>query len=447
MSTQDPPNPSGIRARVAGTLAAQLTVAIVAAFGGVLAARALGAEGRGQLAQGLLWANILALLMDFGLGFAFAFFARGAATDLSRLWTVALVWAFASGTSTVAIATVAILKTSAAASPLTALLACFAVPFVLVGGFQAYLLLGRGDVRGHNWVRAATAILYTAGIGAVALTGQSGPVPYAAAFLVSHVLGAGLGGYLLRAKHGARTIRVLGRLRPLVAYALKTQVASFAAQANLRLDQLVISFVASASDLGRYVVAVAFASMIGPLFSAVATVALADGAQGKPAGPHALRILKWTALAGLAITLPAIAVAPILLPWLFGKAFASAVAPARILLAASLPQGLNAVMGNLLRVAGRPGSPTIAECGGLLVTCALLPPFLVRYGLNGAALVSLASYLTVCCLQGWFLARATADPPASRATDPLAAPLARTPAAGTPPGSQDGESQRASLAP
>ena len=45
-----------------------------------------------------------------------------------------------------------------------------------------------------------------------------------------------------------------------------------------------------------------------------------------------------------------------------------------------------------MRADGRPGSPGLAEAGGLIVTVAALPFAIPRWGITGAAWVSVASY-------------------------------------------------------
>src|SRR5262249_38652466 len=89
----------------------------------------------------------------------------------------------------------------------------------------------------------------------------------------------------------------------------------------------------------------------------------------------------------------------------FGKHYGPAVSSAQILMFAGLFQGLNAVLGNSLRGRGRPSLPAVAEGAGAVLTVLLLYILLPRLGIVGAAIASVAAYLTVTLLEFGFVAR------------------------------------------
>jgi O-antigen/teichoic acid export membrane protein len=111
-----------------------------------------------------------------------------------------------------------------------------------------------------------------------------------------------------------------------------------------------------------------------------------------------LRELKQTLalMAGLSIPLAAIMwlVASFVIPKVFGADFIGAVRSANILLIGGLILGVNYVLSNSLRATGNPGAPAFGEGVGLLVTVLLLPVALPRWGIVGAAWVSVGSYAT-----------------------------------------------------
>jgi O-antigen/teichoic acid export membrane protein len=86
------------------------------------------------------------------------------------------------------------------------------------------------------------------------------------------------------------------------------------------------------------------------------------------------------------------------IPALYGAAFVDAVRPASILLMGGLFLGINYVSSNCMRADGRPGAPVLAEAGGLVVTILALPFVLPRWGITGAASVSVASYATTAVI-------------------------------------------------
>jgi len=89
---------------------------------------------------------------------------------------------------------------------------------------------------------------------------------------------------------------------------------------------------------------------------------------------------------------------PFLLPLLFGVEFSDAVLPAIILLVAIVILGFNYVLSDGLRGMGHPGSTSIAEFTGTVVTIAGLVVLLPRFGIYGAALTSVLSYLSVAAI-------------------------------------------------
>jgi O-antigen/teichoic acid export membrane protein len=85
----------------------------------------------------------------------------------------------------------------------------------------------------------------------------------------------------------------------------------------------------------------------------------------------------------------------------YGAAFASAVTPARIILAGLALEGVAAVITAYLYGAGRPGLNSCAMAAGLVVTVALDLLLIPRHGAVGAAIASAAAYATVAATLAW----------------------------------------------
>jgi O-antigen/teichoic acid export membrane protein len=165
--------------------------------------------------------------------------------------------------------------------------------------------------------------------------------------------------------------------------------------------------------LGKYVVAVAMASTVGPIYTTLAIVALPqvtrqpDAAAG---GRESVRYFQLGVLVGGPLLLLAALLMPWLLPLLFGDQYPGAVLPAQILMIAALSQGTDIVLSNCLRGLGRPGLPAIGEGAGVLVTVVLLFVLLPLLGAVGAALTSLLAYTATAGAQMVFVTRAAGLP-------------------------------------
>ncbi len=83
----------------------------------------------------------------------------------------------------------------------------------------------------------------------------------------------------------------------------------------------------------------------------------------------------------------------LLLPRLYGAAFAPAVSPACVLLIGLAVEGGAAVASAYLLGVGRPGLNTAAMGAGVVVTIALDVLLIPRHGALGAAAASSAAYL------------------------------------------------------
>ena len=90
--------------------------------------------------------------------------------------------------------------------------------------------------------------------------------------------------------------------------------------------------------------------------------------------------------AGLAL------VTPVVLPLVFGRAFAPAVPSALILVAAGAVLAVGNLSGDILRGLGAPRWPLFSQLAGLPVTAGLLVLLLPRWSIAGAAVTSLVAY-------------------------------------------------------
>jgi len=183
----------------------------------------------------------------------------------------------------------------------------------------------------------------------------------------------------------------------LLKYGARSYIAGLSWIANARIDQFIMSFSISASQLGIYAVAVSYAGVLFPILGALANVLFPHIAGVKPqiAVRKIWNALSVTLLLGImGATILAI-LAPWGIPWLFGEAFYASVPPTRLLLIGSIFLGGNYVLGDGLRGLNKPGLPSIGETIGLVATISGLLILLPSMGIMGAAWTSLASYSIV----------------------------------------------------
>lgn len=185
------------------------------------------------------------------------------------------------------------------------------------------------------------------------------------------------------------------RLGPLFRYGLKAMPGSVGTLFNNRLDQLIIAPMVSFGDLGLY--AVAAGTSLTPAFLTMSMAANAfatvekDADRGRRASAAtAIRrgiLVSALAAAGLAL------ITPVLIPLVYGSAFVGAIGPTIILLGGSVAWGGQLVAAQCANALGRPSYSSVSEVIGVLVTVVGLVIFVPLYGIVGAAVVSVATYV------------------------------------------------------
>jgi len=393
----------------ASTVAANAAILLLGAVSGVLAARLLGPEGRGELAVIILWPSAVVYLVgSFGLHDAATYFAARHPERLNAVFTLLQVLGLAQTVVFGALAYFLLPVVLAGHRPEVISLTRLFVLFFPAGFNSLYLLKllqGRLLIRQYNLARVFVAAWYTALLVGLYLLGRVS-LPW---IVAGQLVGYGLS-WLLHAHFVARSLRPRWEwdpslLSPMLRYGLKAQFSLTSSYLNLRLDQLVMSVWLPPQALGYYVVAVVVAEPVQSIPAAIGMVTLpAAAAQEHPAGAQrvmqqSLRVV--AALLALSVG-PLLLLVPYLIPFFFGETFAPAVSACRVLLLAAIPMAFVMVLNDSLRALNRPQVPGYAALIGNGVTLILLTLLLPRLGLLGAAYASLAAYTTSLVFLLWY---------------------------------------------
>ncbi len=394
------------------TLAANAAILLLGAVSGVLAARLLGPEGRGELAVIVVWPSAVVYLVgSFGLHDAATYFAARRPERLNAVFTLLQVLGLAQTVVFGALAYFLLPAVLAGHRPEVISLTRLFLLFFPAGFNSLYLLKllqGRLLIRQYNLARVFMAAWYTALLVALYFLGRVS-LPW---IVAGQLVGYGLG-WLLHACFVARSLRPRWEwdpslLAPMFRYGLQAQFSLTSSYLNLRLDQLVMSVWLPAQALGYYVVAVVVAEPVQSIPAAIGMVTLpAAAAQEQPAGAQrvmqqSLRVV--AALLALSVG-PLLLLVPYLIPFFFGETFAPAVSACRVLLLAAVPMAFVLVLNDSLRALNRPQAPGYAGLVGNGVTLVLLALLLPRYGFLGAAYASLAAYSASLAFLLWYVNR------------------------------------------
>jgi len=395
--------PGAPRALMSGslgtTLFASIAIQALNVITGIVLARALGPQSRGEVAAILLWTLLVLTAGQIGLPEAVTYeTARGSVRARAVVGTamrscVVLSLALMGVGALVLTATLSRYGTSVRT---TGYIFLAVMPLYVGANVGTAALQGLRAMGAFNAARSAVPLVTASVLVGLAATGtltvRTAIYAYLATYLVALVTSV----VLLRSRRLWSFDFDRSTLRPLLSYGARSQVSFVTSTLTERLDLLLISVVLGATKLGLYVVAVTLTSGAALAASTVGLVAfpqVAGLAPGPERAEAARRFILLALALSTAIALPIFALTPQLLDVLFGQAFTSVANVCRVLIAASVFLALGQLLASVLRGLGRPLDSGIAGAVGLAVTIVLLAALLPTLGLMGAAITSLVAYI------------------------------------------------------
>lgn len=379
---------------------------------GILTARVLGPEGKGNYAFAMLVPHLAVNVSMLGLTTALVFFvARDRRQAGSALGTSLAVVLAVAGTCTGALLLLA-RSLNSGNSP-TALLSvtAWAIPALAGYGLCRHALLGLERMSGVYVLNALDKAILLALLLAATLAGRGA----LANFCLLYSISAGVGFALAL----ALTLPALGgRLRVSRSYAgsslrygLRSHLGWLAEILNYRLDMLIVQLLGGAVTLGFYSVAVSIAETLWLIPNCVSVVLLphlvARGAKGSVSTPLVCRALLLMSLlggVGLAVLgLP-------LVVGLYGQAFEPAFAPLALLLPGVALYSIVRPLGADFAARGKPGLASAAAGVSLLLTVVLDVSLIPAFGAEGAAAASTLAYAARAVLMVYLYTRLAGVP-------------------------------------
>ncbi|HJS32473.1 MAG TPA: oligosaccharide flippase family protein [Alphaproteobacteria bacterium] len=359
---------------------------------GLLAARLLLPEGRGELAAIMLWAGLVAELGSLGLYDALLYRAASGLARPRALFAAMAMFTLMLSAALIAIGLVVMLVVFADDAPELRRLALFYLagylPSYLAALFVAALFQGRIEMLAWNVVRALVPAAYLIAIGVALLLGSADVAGFAWAFVAAHVASTALGLALAAGRGWIGFSAEWSELRALLAYGIKVHVGELLNTVRQRLDQALVSLWLPASDLGLYVVALTVANAPQILVHTIANVAFPKiSQQTTPEGKLVVfgRYFRFAMATTLATVALLAGLSGWLVPLLFGAPFAPAVPVTYILLLGALPFAAKLMFIQALKAWDRSLLISRAELYGLAVAAGALVVLLPRLGLAGAA--------------------------------------------------------------
>lgn len=374
------------------SLAGNFAVGIAALVSGGALARGLKPDGRGLVAEAMLWPTLLIATTSVVNLQALTYFAarvgrRSVPAGLLASAMLSLVMMPAAVAINYLVLGAAGKQSLLAANiyvmhiPFSLALTCFAAPVLAEGRLAAYW-----SIRIFTAAAGAVAVLLLIAIHRLT------PSNYMVSVVLVNVLAAVFAAFAMgRAGMGAfRVERPL--ITDIVRFGSKVIIVATPSQIRQRLDLMMMSVLFSSASLGLYATAIAWAAIVGMAGVGLSTTmfsrSVAAGG-GTPRDLSALLIQYRRACVVIAVTGLVLAGAAPLGMWMvFGREFLPAAVPAMILCIGAVISSATGLLDELARGIGRPGMPVIPETIGAVVAAALLALLLLPLQAIGAALVS-----------------------------------------------------------
>lgn len=380
------------------TLVSSVAILGLSMITGVLAARQLGAAGRGELAAIVVIAQTLGWIFTMGCFQSVVFHTSRGEQDAG---TIAATWvavAIPLGVAGIVIGQLLVGPLTSAQSAQTETLArlwLLTIPLTPMTEAFSGVLVAKRDFGAVNTLKiiqaGLLAVAYLALWVAGEFTIQAVLVSLLATSLVYLVLLIIRSRKHMRLSRPSRAVGISG-----LWYGLRAHGNNVGGQLTARLDLAIMPAILAASSVGIYSVAANLSTIVISVAGSMAMIALPLASAGDDRSLRRVcKSLHATLVVGMAIAVGLGVLAGLLVPLIYSDQFAASVEPLRILLpGAVLFAAANILISGLYGL-GRPATGVIAQAIGALITVVGLLLFLRSGGVRAAAIVSTISYTSV----------------------------------------------------
>lgn len=397
-----------------------------AAVAAVLAARALGPDGRGILALEITLVTLSMGLLTTSVALAgrLHLVSEDDPVTTQQFFGLGVVVVAVQGVVCLLIALV-LLPAVDAEQTFRSLVVLELYGMVLVAAFlSTSVLYAYGKFSQAGALESGAAIVTCVVTAALLVADVDDAVWYLAAFACGATIEllAGIG-FHLRAGRLLRPRVDVAAWRMLLRTGLPATGLGVAQSATYRLDRYIVGLYLAPAAVGVYAVAGTITELMRLVPFAVGQVLLHRVASNRLAERFERQVHALT-LAMSAGTAVVIALtAPYVIPRVFGHDFAGAVTPLRILLIGEVAVSSFLIDSSILMGRRRVGAAATAAIVALIVVTALDVAFIPGYGLAGAAWASVGGYWVMAAISR----RQVGRTPASPVTDEVSARLSAAP--------------------
>ncbi len=389
----------GSVAATAQTMITMVGILAINVLTGIITARTLGPEGRGEQAALILWPEFMANVITLGIPSALVYNLRRYPEERSNFFSAAVILCSILGIGS---ATVGILflpqwlsqyptETIRMAQLLMPIVPIFLLAQLFALALDASSQFAISNIGRYMMPLGTLLLLY-------GLVISHNITPYTAA--LAYIL-PGIVVFLSRVAYLRKVFKfqwsgLTKTYRRLMSYGVRSYGVELVKTLSGKLSQVVIVGLLSSSNLGIYVVALNLSRMMNVFQTSFVTV-LFPTVAGRPRKEvvaltgRAVRVsLALSCLAGIIVSF----LAPVVLNVLYGEKFLAAIAVFRILLVEIIISGTVWVFLQAFMAVGKPGFVTLLQGLGVAISIPLMFLLVPVYGLEGAGMALLCSSFT-----------------------------------------------------
>lgn len=366
---------------------------------GVLTARFLGPEGRGEQAAMILWPQLLAFMLSFGLPKSLLYNIKKHPQTRSPLFAVSLVMVILLGMVSALIGIILIPSWLAQYSPEVIHYAqwlMLTAPLSLAGVTYLSAFEAEEDFTSANKFRYLLPLATLLVLLGLIFTHHMTPFNTALAYLLPGIP-MQLWMMVLLWKRYRPHWQDLQDLRQsfqrLTSYGLRSYSIELVSSLSVQIGQALTVGLLSAASMGLYTVALSLSRMLNIFEDAINTVLLPKSVALAPAEVVALtgKATRISAFLTVLCIIPLTILGPIFLKLLYGSEFVAAVSVLNILFVEVMLAGMTWILAQAFMALGKPGVVTVLQLVGLGITVPLMMVLIPRYQLVGAGLALLGS--------------------------------------------------------
>jgi len=377
-------------------MAAKILIIGMNALTGVITARALGPEGRGELAAMILWPVFLANALSLGVPCALTFQLRRNPERQPQLMGAALLLAMVAGGMAVAFG---VFGMPAWIPQYPARVILFARIFLLSAPITSLLAVGRAGLESRSDFTASNKILiWSPAMTLVSLLGllaTGSMTPFSAALAYVPAGMAPLGWMGLRVcrvfRPSLRSFRQ--SVRDLFSYGIRSYGIDLCGTMALYVDQALVVRLLMPEMMGTYVVALSLSRMLGVFHASVGMVLFPRAVNRLPeeVAEMTSRAMRMTTVLASVAAVAIVALGPAALSLFYGKEYRGAGLVLRILVIEAILSGATLVLSQAFMALGRPGVIAGLQVTGLALAIPLMALLVPRFGIVGAGIALLGS--------------------------------------------------------